>query len=283
MKQAWTALLGSLILTTGLAAGDVFAADEQATDIRAKILAAMAGEHRSEANKARDKYRHPLETLEFFGLRDDMTVMEIWPGAGWYTEILGPVLKDHGQLVAVGYEPNLEYPPEEPGYRFRLDQELMRKLFGYGEVLGKVRVRGYIDPAEQQLDKNRSMDMVLTFRSAHGWFEDGVAEDVFLDFYDVLKRGGYLGIVQHRADDGTDPQETAPNGYVSEAAVIAVAEKAGFELVKKSEINANPLDTHDHPEGVWTLPPSLRLGDEDREKYEAIGESDRMTLLFQKK
>lgn len=277
MKHTIAALLGSLALIAG-----AWAQDAEAPDIRAKIQAAMAGEHRSEENKARDQYRHPLETLEFFGLRDDMTVMEIWPGAGWYTEILGPVLKDNGQLIAVAFQPDLEYPPEEPTYRFRLDQALMTKLFGYGEVLGPVRIAGYIDPDEQQLGKNRTVDMVLTFRNAHGWIEDGVAQEVFVDFYDVLKRGGLLGVVQHRAAEGTDPKETAPNGYVSEAAIIALAEEAGFELVKKSEINANPKDTRDHPEGVWTLPPSLRLGDEDREKYEAIGESDRMTLLFRK-
>lgn len=283
MKRSIGMWLGTLAVSVGLSVGSALAQEAEAYEVRDKIQAAMAGEHRSEAYKARDQYRHPLETLAFFGLRDNMTVLEIWPGAGWYTEILGPVLKDNGQLIVAAYEPNLLVTPKEPNYRFDLDMQLLRKLLRYKRTLGEVKVGGYIDPNEQQLDQNHSVDLVLTFRSAHGWVDDGIAEEVFVDFYDVLKPGGHLGIVQHRAAAGSDPKETAPNGYVSEATIIELAEQAGFELVKKSEINANPKDTRDHPEGVWTLPPSLRLGDEDREKYEAIGESDRMTLLFQKK
>ncbi len=282
MKRLVAIVLSTLVVSIGGSISGVLAGESKTHHVSKKIQTAIDGGHRSQSNKARDQYRHPLETLEFFGLRDDMTVMEIWPGAGWYTDILGPVVKGNGQLIAVAYEPHLETEPENPSYRFNLDRQLLSKLSENKEVFGDVKVTGYVDPAQQQLGKSETVDLVVTFRSAHGWVEDGIAEEVFADFYDVLKHGGHLGIVQHRATAGSDPKQTAPNGYVSEATIIELAEQAGFELAKKSEINANPKDTHDHPEGVWTLPPSLRLGETDRAKYQSIGESDRMTLLFLK-
>lgn len=282
MKRSVAIWLSALAVPIGLSISAVLAGETKTHDVHQKIQVAIDGEHRSQTNKARDQYRHPLETLEFFGLRDDMTVMEIWPGAGWYTDILGPVLKDNGHLIAVAYEPYLETAPENPSYRFNLDRLLLSKFSDNESVFGAVEVAGYVDPIKQQLGQSETVDLIVTFRSAHGWVEDGVAEEVFADFYDVLKHGGHLGIVQHRATAGTDPKQTAGNGYVSESTIIELAEQAGFELAKKSEINANFKDTHDHPEGVWTLPPSLRLGDTDRAKYQSIGESDRMTLLFLK-
>lgn len=248
-------------------------------DLTQKIEAATYGAHRSAENKARDQYRHPIGTLSFFGLTDDMTVLEIWPGSGWYTEILAPVLRENGKLIVASYDPNL---PEQPDYRYQLHKELMGKFAGNPQVYDQVKAIAWSDPKTQSLDAAGLVDMVLTFRSIHGWINTGEAEAAFSDFYDVLKPGGRLGIVQHRAPEGADPRASAQQGYVPEATVIEMAKAAGFSLVSRSEVNANPADDHDHPEGVWTLPPSLRMGDRNREEYVRIGESDRMTLLFVK-
>lgn len=271
------------MLVVGLISiGLVSTAWAQSSDVfmtKQKVERAMLEESRSADNSARDRYRRPAQTLAFFGLRDDMTVMEIFPGAGWYTELLAPVLRDHGKLIAVSYDTSI---PDQPEYRYRLDGVLRSKLTEHEKMFGQVDVHGYSEPTTQGLGEDGSVDLVLTFRNIHGWVQDGIAKDIFTDFNAVLKPGGHLGIVQHRAPEGADVNETAPNGYVPEATVIALAKEAGFELAARAEINANSADTHDHPEGVWTLPPSLELGEKDREKYLAIGESDRMTLLFEK-
>ncbi len=248
-------------------------------DLTQKIESATYGSHRSPENKARDKYRHPIGTLSFFGLSDDMTVLEIWPGSGWYTEILAPVLRDNGKLIVASYDPNL---PDQPDYRYQLHKELMGKLTGNPQVFDQVKAIAWSDPETQSLNAAGQVDMVLTFRSIHGWVNNGQAKAVFEDFHEVLKPGGRLGIVQHRAPAGADPRASAEMGYVHEATVIELAAGTGFSLVSKSEVNANPADDHDHPEGVWTLPPTLRLGERNREQYLRIGESDRMTLLFVK-
>ncbi|GAB4125983.1 MAG: class I SAM-dependent methyltransferase [Wenzhouxiangellaceae bacterium] len=248
-------------------------------DLTQKIEAATYGSHRSPENRARDQYRHPIGTLSFFGLTDDMTVLEIWPGSGWYTEILAPVLRKNGKLIIASYDPNL---PNQPDYRYQLHKELMGKFAGNPQVYDQVKAIAWSDPQTQSLNAAGQVDMILTFRSIHGWINDGVAKAVFEDFSEVLKPGGRLGIVQHRAPAGSDPRSSAEMGYVPEATVVELAKAAGFSLVSKSEVNANPADDHDHPEGVWTLPPSLRLGDRNREEYLRIGESDRMTLLFVK-
>jgi predicted methyltransferase len=145
-----------------------------------------------------------------------------------------------------------------------------------------VRTATFEPPTAIDLGPDGSADLVLTFRNTHGWVRDGVAESVFGAAFRVLKPGGILGVTQHRAREGADPVESAKTGYVPEAHVVALAEAAGFELEERSEINANAKDTKDYPEGVWTLPPTLRLGEQDRERYLAIGESDRMTLRFRK-
>ncbi len=244
-----------------------------------RIAKAMAGEHRSEANIARNEYRHPVETLEFFGLEDGMTVMEIWPGGGWYTEVLAPAMRDHGKFIIATWDPAVE---GQPGYRYSLPKKMQETFDNNPALYDQVETVYYSPPESASLGEAGSVDMVLTFRNTHGWVNAGQAQDIYNEFARILKPGGVLGVVQHRAAPGSDPAETAKGGYVAEDAVKAFAANAGLVFEESSEINANPKDTRDHPKGVWTLPPSLRLGDEDKEKYLAIGESDRMTLRFRK-
>lgn len=243
------------------------------------VATGMEGEHRSESNKARDQYRHPAETLTFFGIEDGMTVMEIWPGGGWYTEILAPAMRDQGRLIVATWDAQIE---GQAAYRYELPIKMEDNFAQHPEVYDQVTFEYFSPPGSASLGETGSIDAVVTFRNTHGWVNDGLAQDIFNEFARVLKPGGILGVVQHRADEGSDPMLTAKKGYVSEATVKEIAAKAGFVFEAASEINANPLDTGDHPEGVWTLPPSYRLGDEDKGKYTAIGESDRMTLRFRK-
>jgi len=233
---------------------------------------ALAGAHRSAENAARDQYRHPAETLRFFGLQADSSVLEVAPGAGWYTEVLAPFLAQKGELT-VATNGNYGYPD---------------KLAGDPATYGRVRVvpfsrkRLLRKPRYMEEVADGSMDMVLTFRSSHNWIRRGAAPEIYRAFFRVLRPGGTLGVVQHRAAPGADAKSSAEQGYVPEDYLVQLAERAGFRLQERSEINANPRDTRDHPKGVWTLPPVLRLKDQDRDKYLAIGESDRMTLRFTK-
>ena len=246
-------------------------------ETRAAIAAASVGAHRSEANIARNAYRHPVETLSFFGLRRDMTVIEILPGGLWYTEILGPVLRDDGQLVAAWYDVE---PADTPEYRQRGYDNMLARFENEADVFGAPEIATITAPTTIDLGEDESADMVLTFRSNHGWIRDGGAEAAYAAFFDVLKPGGVLGVVQHRAGAATDTSKFS--GYVPQAEVVDLATAAGFVLEGSSEINANARDTANYEGGVWTLPPVLRNGDADREKYLAIGESDRMTLKFRK-
>jgi predicted methyltransferase len=239
----------------------------------------LQGSHRSEANQARDQYRHPAETLAFFGIEDGMTVMEIWPGGGWYTEVLAPAMRDHGKLVIATWDPEVE---GQPSYRYSLPKKMDKAFAENPAVYDQVAVEYFSPPESSSLGDANSIDVIVTFRNTHGWVGAGQAQDIFNEFARVLKPGGTLGVVQHRADDGADPKVSSKQGYVSEAAVKELAANAGLEYVAGSEVNANPEDTKDYSKGVWTLPPSLSMGDEDREKYLAIGESDRMTLKFKK-
>ena len=236
--------------------------------------AALANHHRSDANRARDAFRHPKETLQFFGLRDDMVVLELWPGGGWYTEVLAPVLKDRGQLIAAHLDASAS------AYAKRSRTAFDEKLAKDPDMYGKVQVVVLQPPARIELGPANSVDMVLTFRNLHNWMQSGQLEAVLVASHRVLKHGGTFGIVEHRAKADADDATVAKSGYVREQYAIQMAERAGFQFVGKSEINANPRDTKDHPEGVWSLPPTYRLGDLDRAKYQAIGESDRMTLKF---
>ena len=252
------------------------AAAEETSTALANVL---KGPWRSEANTARDGYRHPAETLAFFGVSPGETVVEITPGGGWYAEILAPYLHDTGQYVAAVVDPAAVAEGRGRDYQQKSKSSLEAKFDASPAQYGKAKVVAY-DPKAPVLGPANSADTVLTFRNVHNWRSSGQAEGMFKGFYEVLKPGGVLGVVEHRAkgDVATDDK----SGYVGQAQVIALAEAAGFKLADKSEINANPLDTKDYPGGVWTLPPSNSHDAADAAKYKAIGESDRMTLRFVK-
>ena len=254
-----------------VAGGNQVAAAE---DSMAKIL---AGEHRSAQNKARDKYRHPAETLAFFGLRPDSTVMEIWPGEGWYTEIIAPYVRGNGRFIAAGFDPDSEIEFVRNGaakYKAKLDAN--------PELYDHVELAVLMPPDKLELAPPDSIDLILTFRSIHNWMPRGSQDAVIAAMYRALKPGGIVGVEEHRgiASEPQDPE--AKTGYVNQDYAISLFEKAGFVLDATSEINANPADTKNYPEGVWTLPPTLRMGEENRDTYLAIGESDRFTLRFMK-
>jgi len=233
-------------------------------------------QHRAESNRVRDQYRHPQQTLNFMGIKPSMSVVEIWPGKGWYTEILAPWLKQGGgHFIAAGF-------PQNAGPRWRQDmqQEYQDWLNASPDYYDEVNIVEIGPPDLWTLGPDESVDAVLTFRNMHNWVKGGYGKEMFNAIYHVLKPGGILGLVDHRAEKGTDLETMNRSGYLTEALIIKMAEQAGFILKEKSELNANPLDGKNHPKGVWTLPPSLRLGDENKEKYLAIGESDRATFLF---
>lgn len=236
------------------------------------------GDHRSERNRSRNSARHPGKTLAFFGISPDMTVVEIAPGGGWYTEILAPYLKREGKLYAAHYDPE-----HEREYFRNSVARFKEKLAANPALYGDVEISVFSPPDNMAPAPDGSADLVVTFRNTHSWMRNGNPVDAFKAMHRALKPGGVLGVVQHRGDPDAAQDPKAESGYLREDVVIEMAESAGFEFVAHSDINANPKDSRDHPEGVWTLPPNFRAGDTDREKYAAIGESDRMTLKFIKK
>ena len=252
--------------------------DSQSSASTATFLdAAIAGSQRSEPAKARDVYRHPKETLQFFGLGPTQTVLEIAPGGGWYTDILAPYLHDAGHLYEAQYlSPSAELDAEERAG----DAAYLRKLAAAPAIYGNVVVGTLHAGAFTGFDANEQFDLVLTFRNIHNWIKDGQLDANLRAFYRALKHGGALGVEEHRARPGTTVQQMIDTGYVTEAFVIEHAQAAGFVLAARSEINANARDTKDYPHGVWSLPPTYAGGDADRARYAAIGESDRMTLKF---
>jgi predicted methyltransferase len=237
----------------------------------------LAMPHRSEANRARDRYRHPRETLAFFGITRDMTVLELSPGGGWYTEVLAPFLRGHGRLIAA--IPTADSPNE---YRRTSGLAFRAQIAERAEIYGPIETVSLSTPETIALGEDASVDAVLTFRNLHNWFKDERMDEVIADAFRVLRPGGVFGVVEHRAAEGTDVEASRDSGYMPQAWVIEHITAAGFVLEERSEINANPNDTHDHPNGVWSLPPVLRGGDVDRDRFVAIGESDRMTLRFRK-
>jgi len=245
------------------------------------IAAAIAGSWRTPEFVARDAWRHPAETLGFFGVTPTATVVEITPGGGWYAEILAPLVKAEGRYVAAIVDESTASTEGAREYYAKSNQALRDKFAAAPDQFGAAELVAY-STAAPAFGADASADVVLTFRNVHNWMggEKG-AQPMFDGFFKVLKPGGVLGVVEHRAN--ADVPAGDRSGYVSEAQVIALAQAAGFVLEEKSEINANPADTKDHPNGVWNLPPSLRVNEgDDAAKYQAIGESDRMTLRFRK-
>jgi len=238
-----------------------------------QFVQAVSGDHRSAKNKARDQYRHPQQTLEFFGFKSDMTVVEITPGGGWYTEILAPALKGKGKLIGA------HYPDTGEDNYYSNSRKALEKKLATNPIFSEMTLSDFVPRQKSELAPAGTADMVLTFRNLHNWKEEGVAQ-VFVDAHRALKTGGVLGVVEHRLPSGTDAEKA--RGYVSQEKTIAQAKAAGFTLAATSEINANAKDIAVHPKGVWTLPPVLALKEENKEKYLAIGESDRMTLKFVK-
>lgn len=265
MRHAILPICATLLATTPAIAADTAAA---------KLDAAIASPHRPDAQRARDPYRHPKETLLFFGLRPDMTVVEIAPGAGWYSEILAPFLKGGGHYIAAHND------PAGPEGAQKQRAAFIARMEAHPDHYGKVTVSSFGRGVDAPVAAPGSADMVLTFRNVHNWISSDFAAQAFRIFFAALKPGGVLGVVDHRLPE--DRSQPASGGYLKESAVIALAEAAGFRLDARSDVNANPKDSADWPKGVWTLPPTLTLGDENREHYLAIGESDRMTLRFVK-
>ena len=247
-----------------------------ATDFTASRLdQVLAGAWRSPENRARDVYRHPKATLQFFGIRPDQTVIEITPGGGWYSEILAPLLRDNGHYVAAVLK------PKDDGEARRDVTALREKFAGNPAQFGKAQILEF-DPKAPVFGAPGTADLVLTFRNVHNWVMADTAPAMFKAFNAALRPGGVLGVVDHRAADNANIDAVKESGYLPTSLVVKLATDAGFKLEEQSEINANPKDTKDYPKGVWTLPPTLTLGDQDKAKYLAIGESDRMTLRFVK-
>lgn len=235
---------------------------------------AVEASSRTEENSDRDEYQHPLETLDFFGIKPNMTVVEISPGAGYYTEILAPYLAKEGQYVMA--IPRI--PQNPPPFLIENEKKLQNILLRQAEVKAKTKFIPFEPLDARNRIKKDYVDMVLVFSHVHNWIAKDETEASLKFCYDILKKGGILGVTQHRIQKGK--KRVPKSGYMYEKEVIDLMTKAGFKLVGRSEINANPRDTADYPEGVWTLPPTYRLGEEDKDKYEDIGESDRMTLKF---
>ncbi|MES2149834.1 MAG: methyltransferase [Pseudomonadota bacterium] len=259
-----------LILAAMLAAGLAGAA--HADDA---LKSAIGASHRAATNSARDGARHPYETLGFFGIKPTMTVVELSPEGGWYTEILAPYLRDHGKLIGA------EMPVIATN---RYAMLFKKKLDSNPAVYDKVVVGVFEPGVKYDFAAPGSVDLVLTFRNLHNWMEldDGQRKAMFKSVFDSLKPGGVFGVVEHRLPAAMPMDPKASSGYMHEAAVIKMIESAGFKLAAKSEVNANAKDTADHKNGVWALPPTFANKDVDRAKYAAIGESDRMTLRFVK-
>lgn len=239
---------------------------------------AALGDHRPAEDRARDGSRHPRETLEFFGLQGSMNVVELWPGEGWYTAILAKALKGHGKLGITAFPADFGSDMTQ-----KHTAALDARLSGAPNVFGEVQKLVIAPPDSLSLGPDGSADMVVTFRNVHSFIKGKYADAVFQAAFRVLKPGGVLGVVEHRAKKDSPDDAVEKTGYVKEARVVALAEQAGFALDAASEINANDADTKDHPDGVWSLPPTLKGGQKDRAKFEKIGESDRMTLRFKKK
>ena len=281
--NSMTLALAILALIPAFAVSGELSTDE----IQARVEAVLDDDHRVDENRARDRFRNPAETLAFFGWQPDMEIAEIWPAGGWYAEILGPLTREQGIYFAAGFSMTADRTPQ---WRKDYQKQFAEKLEADPDVYDHVVMTGLSIPERPTFAPPASLDMVLTFRNVHNWVNGDYAPAMFHAMHRALKSGGVLGLVEHRAAPGT-PRENVPDeGYMAEAHVVELAQQAGFELEEKSEINANPDDTRDHPQGVWSLPPSYRgcrgmdeAGMEECvERFRPIGESDRMTMRFRK-
>jgi predicted methyltransferase len=236
----------------------------------------LTGSQRSAADSARDRYRHPKETLLFFGIRPEMKVLEVWPEPGWYTQIIAPLVREHGKYYAAVIAPD----PDSKYVTGRL-ADYQQKVKSQPDIYGAVEVVTFPDDGGDVVPPG-SLDMVVTFRNIHNWMARDSAGQAFATVYKALKPGGVLGVVEHRGNPAVAQDPKAKSGYVNEDYAIRLIEGQGFRLVGESQVNANARDTKDYEQGVWTLPPTYRLGDKDRQKFAEIGESDRFTLKFVK-
>lgn len=276
MKKRSVALLCATMAFTGLSSTAM--ADTN------QLQQAIDGKHRQAKNVMRDEYRNPLKTLELFDIQPHHTVVEIWPSGGWYTEILAPYLKDKGKFIAAHYDSE----DKQSSYRATSRSNFEKKMAANPDVYGKVKTTSLmIDEKTGEIvkspAKSNSVDRIVTFRSSHGLYKNQILDDALAHYFDMLKSGGKLGFVQHQADETQDWQ-SKNIGYISRSYVVSAAAKAGFQLEAEGYFNNNPLDTKRWEGGVWQLPPGYRGSktDEQRAPYKAIGESDRMTLVFVK-
>ena len=273
-------MFANLKLAAAASASAVLLAACAATSSRQSTAEALTGilaaDYRAQENRARDRYRHPKETLLFFGIRPEMSVLEVWPEPGWYTEVIAPLVRDKGKYYAavIAADPESKYITQ------RLEK-YRQKLAERADLYHHVAVVSF--PADgSDAVPPASLDMVVTFRNIHNWMSRGSTAQAFATMYRALRPGGVLGVVEHRGNPAVAQDPKAKSGYVNEDYAIKLIEAQGFRLVGKSQVNANPRDTKDYEQGVWTLPPTYRLGDKDHDKYAAIGESDRFTLRFVK-
>ena len=270
------AVLGALPACSALSGPASAPAEDEA------LRAALAGAHRSAANRERDGARHPYETLRFFGIRPTQRVVELTPGGGWYTEILAPYLRPQGLFCTAHFA---QEGGSEGRRRARAnhDARLARQPALYDRVVsGTLPSGGRFGDITAALEKDGGADLIVTFRNVHNWLEDGSLDDTLRACHALLKRGGVLGVVDHRAAPGTSVEAQRKSGYVTEALMQTRAQAVGFKLDARSEVNANPRDTKDYANGVWALPPTFAGKDVDRERYAAIGESDRFTHRYVK-
>jgi predicted methyltransferase len=275
-EKIWASALAAFALAgvASLAAGCSTTSTRETTALALDNI--LAGSQRSAENSARDRYRHPKDTLLFFGIRPEMTVLEVWPEPGWYTEIIAPLVRERGKYYAAVIAPD----PQSKYVTERLS-DYQRKLALKPDVYGAVAVVTFPNDGGDVVPPG-SLDMVVTFRNIHNWMAEDSAGQAFATLYKALKPGGVLGVVEHRGNSAAAQDPKAKSGYVNEDYAIRLIEGQGFRLVGESQVNANPKDTKDYEQGVWTLPPTYRLGDQDRQKYADIGESDRFTLKFVK-
>jgi predicted methyltransferase len=277
LGAAFAGLMAGMLLAGSAPAADNAVGGPKTTGAALKKLQAVVnGDQRTPEQKARDKYRHPVETLAFFGIQPNMTVVELWPFGGWYTSIIAPYVKGSGKFYAAAMDPASTSPGDQK-YNGELQKMLDARPDLYKEVQWSV-----LAPGKFQIAPDGSADLVVTFRNIHNWTWQGMEKDVFAAAFRALKPGGILGVEEHRNNDPNFEPKERGQAYVGEDWAIKMIESVGFRLVGKSEINANPKDTKNYPKGVWTLPPNYAMGEQDKAKYTAIGESDRFTLKFMK-